>query len=50
MGELAEGVQDGELGVRGREKCQRQGYSTSDYWVTIVKLNGQYNEIAGEGE
>ena len=38
MGELAQGVQNRELGIGGGEESQSQGDSTTDDWVTIVKL------------
>ena len=42
MGEFAEGVEDGELGIGRGEEGEGEGYGTTDDRVTIVKL--------GEGE
>ena len=42
VGELTEGVQDGELRVGRGEEGEGEGYGTTDDGVTIVKL--------GEGE
>ena len=42
MRELAEGIEDGELGVGRGEEGEGEGYGTTDDRVTIVKL--------GEGE
>ena len=38
VGELAEGVQNGQLGVGGGEEGQRQGDRTTDHRVAIVEL------------
>lgn len=38
MRELAEGVEDRELWVRGGEERERQGHGTTDHRITIVKL------------
>ena len=38
MGELAERVEDGELGIGRREEGEGKGNGTTDDWVSIVKL------------
>ena len=40
VGELAERVEDGELGVGGGEQGQGKGHRTTDHWVTIAELEG----------
>ena len=42
VGELAEGVEDGELGIGCGEEREGKGYGTTDDGVTVMKL--------GEGE
>ena len=42
VGEFAEGVEDGELGIGRGEEGEGEGYGTTDDRVTIMKL--------GEGE
>lgn len=48
--ELAQCVEDGELGVGGGEEGQCQGNSTSNNRVSIVELQGGRGRGTAEGE
>ena len=39
MGELAEGVEDRELGIGRGEEREGEGYGTTDDGVTVMKLD-----------